>query len=365
MPEENDEESLISNRRRGGRTLTGFTESWLTGTYLPYAYGNYSTDVNVKTKSNNVEDDEDMTITKSKNSIDLTQLQKKVAVCKDLHGFYYKNYSNLDNGSIMPLNGFINFRKYPNKNSKKSLYKSYEYQGIIIGYENKGKLYYNTKDIVSTRPKSTELYYLVYVTCSSDGEKVSYITKVPFLNARSINKSHCEQIIKTFKIKILSGELSGKVWGLSPIKNQLSGAVFSTYSIEYGSSKKIGETFFIEVNTNNIINSIEGIEPNIKLKFTLSDIQFILPNLKGYNPPLDKTIVVGSNVKVRDKRINVGDDAVLTVQFIKPNFSSQKISKNSNNRQLDVVLCSTSKGEKFRIYAKNLKLIHNATQKQS
>lgn len=158
------------------------------------------------------------------------------------------------------------------------------------------------------------------------------------------------EVFELLDVEVKNSALSGKVFGKAEIKEQLVNKIFKggTYSIKYGNSKKLeSETYYIELP---IVEEIMGEKVSKFIKFVLSDVEFLIPNLKGYCFPKDRTIRIGNKVILNYDKFS-GPWEVLEV--IKDN-TSKKLHRNSENRKNDVVLI-TKNGRKKKVFVKYLK----------
>jgi len=348
--------------------------------YLNDIFGASRTQVvkssNSKTKVY-IEDDSDMRekglkINNLKNKIEtkLTTGEINLSVCNNLLSYYRKKYCNSlaasENLNIFPINTIIDIKD--NKNFRKD-YKP-TVSAIVLGYVIHNKIFNNIDELYnyyrSNKSKTSVIEILVYVInnnnykLNSEEEKIkfkfksNYFTKIPVSDFIRNNKNNTLEILNKFPIKIESGLLSGKVFGLSFIKNKLVDTIVKDYEIKMSISKKIGETYYIIIPYTNEETGKTG-----ELKFVMNDVSFIFPDIKGYNIPKDKTMVIGSNVKIKVNTPRLNTNTILTIQNIKPNPQSKRICKNSKTKQLDIIMCSTQEGSVFRFRAKELKLIDN------
>jgi len=160
---------------------------------------------------------------------------------------------------------------------------------------------------------------------------------------RSISDKDKLHFIKNLKYVIKDSDISGKVFGFHKVKKEYIGKTFSPIEFDRGISKKLGqETYYIIVHDK---------ENKRNLKFCIADVQLVLPNLKGYNFPKDKTINRNSVVIIKGE-----PGTRYKVVALYPNPNSKKIERNSSTRQLDIIQIADGMRTR-KVYAKNLKLI--------
>lgn len=280
--------------------------------------------------------------------IKLNSTEISKAVCTDIE-LYYKKYIKERVSGWRAINSLVHFNNTKQLN-KKAI--STTNKGILIGYSYNGKVYDSATEIVKTNYELSKVNAICKCYIPELNKYKTITTNVGKLATFYVT----EEILKTFKIKIIGSELSGKVFGKTQDKTNLIGSIFKNFEITKGNSKRIGETYYIIINVQDKLNNKEkAILPDQQLKFVLSDIELILPNIKGYNQPIDKTINKGSNVIVINPKFSLYKNQLLVVS-VKPDRTSKRIN-NSSNRRLDIVNCITTNGEALRIYAKDLKII--------
>jgi len=118
---------------------------------------------------------------------------------------------------------------------------------------------------------------------------------------------------------------------------------------------------------SNSVVSIENPDKGDEIYFLLGDCKVENKELCGYSIPMDKTITINSIVKVKDSKISKYNLKQVTnteaeVISIKPNSSSKKISKNSNNHRLDIITIR-NRFKEMKVYAQDLKFIKNKSIK--
>lgn len=287
----------------------------------------------------------------------LTEIEKTKAKCTSLHAHFYgkllgpEGQHQILKSSYVIYNivSFHSVEVVPNNNLPQGIIN----KGIIIGYiyNNKILSYEQARQV---KPLALDL--LIYVLSSTNKKNINKIKRQNCRNVESISRSEFPKLISKLKIKINDYELSSKLWGLGKLKNDLVGKTIKDYEILSGSSTVLGDTYYIIVN-NTTVDS-EGKTNVTKLKFLMHDIQFIIPSYKGFNLPIDKTIKVGSIVKlIKPGRKNINDN--LKVIEVREHPTSQRLSKFSKNRKLDIVSCVTPDNKILRFRAKDLKFINN------
>lgn len=144
---------------------------------------------------------------------------------------------------------------------------------------------------------------------------------------------------KIHKIRIKSVELSAAVFGLKKTKEKVLNNIYSDFNIEYGNSAKLkSETYYITIKCDNR-----------NIKFCISDIEFIKPDIKGYNFPKDKSIKKGSIVKMKKKKNNDSDRIKYTVV----NINRDAYRKGNSI----VTIYNSLNNQELKIYSKHLKVI--------
>ncbi len=281
--------------------------------------------------------------------IKLTSGEVAKAICSDLDKYYKKYVTDKANG-FKPVNGIVSFND-PNHTNK--LKKPTTFVGIVIGYSFNNKIYNTASEIANTQYIPDRVTAIIKAYDEKSNRFKTYRVSMLKLS----NWYATAEFLKKLKIKIIGGELSGKVFGKSQEKIELTDSYFRTFELTQGKSKKIGETYYITVNIKDQLNNkkLEFL-PDQELKFVLSDVEFVLPNVKGYVEPIDKTIKKGSHVIVTNPKFSLHKHR-LYVNAVKSDNTSKRINKNSTNRRLDIISCVTNMGEPLRLYAKDLKAI--------
>lgn len=311
----------------------------------------------MKKIGNDDEDEYNNKEDKSKIMVDqvnkLTKEEINKSICENVSKYYKKNYiEKLGKETPLgyfPINSIFDFvMSKLNINNKRQP----EITGILLGYIEENKIINQNNEMIKYFNNSLDLEIIFYVLKSNDKKvKPKSIIKVSKNNV--IRYSNCSDSFDNIPINIFDSSLSAKVFGLPEIKKSLEGTTIKDYKIEFGVSKKIGESYFV------IIPYVNSKEEKKHLRFVLNDINFLIPSTKGYNIPKDKTITVGQKVRVKQSNLKVTTDMILTVQNIKVNPQSKRISKNSKTKKLDIIMCSTNKGNVFRFKANELKQINN------
>lgn len=155
------------------------------------------------------------------------------------------------------------------------------------------------------------------------------------------------ETVSLFDIVIKDSELSAKVFGLKKDKTTLIGTKFKSgeYTIEYGRSNKLdSNTYYINV-------PFEGSNSGF-VKFVIRDVEFVIPEFKGWNFPKDKSILENDKVVIRKDP----DKQVWNVVAIQANNTSKLLCKNGLTRCKDIIRISNGKIIK-NVYAKYLKKV--------
>jgi len=284
------------------------------------------------------------------NKIVLTDIETNSAICHDLRENYLFKLSKKRSGHpYVGIGRMVVFLEFRDK-------KEIRTTGILLGYIADGNLY--TSDEELNGKKFMMIYSLVHVLDSEDEKVINSLKKVHY-GAVSIvtNETRFQKALNKLKIKIKDGHLSGKIWGFVDLKKSLVDTVTKNYKIEKGISKILGETYYIVVTH---VNEETGKEYNIK--YCLYDIEFVLPTLKGYSLPKDKTIRKNSIVRLKKPNEKYSEQKLMVIN-VTPNKSSGKLQRSSNNRKLDVIQCLTPDNKLLRFKAKDLKFIQNAESK--
>lgn len=212
------------------------------------------------------------------------------------------------------------------KNNKKSII-----NGLLQGIIYRGKVI-DIRDIKDT-DVFTEPYQLIYAYKRDNKNK--FVRSSDIIPKGNTYGDPIESIPSIYSIKIIDAELSSAVFGLKPTKESLVGAEYSNYTIERGTHSKLNqETYYVTVPYKNR-----------NIKFCLKDIEFIRPNLKGYNFPKNRNITEGSTVRLKrdDSRTKLIVMGVLTDKY-----------RKSNNI---IHVYDTMSNKEFKVYQKDLKLV--------
>lgn len=284
------------------------------------------------------------------NNIVLTQAEISAMQCIDVATFY-RNRHVSNNRYFRPLGEIIRTEALIENAQGVA-----EYQrliGIIVGYSFNGKNFLSAEDLQPEYNKyslSQSLFYWVAYHQTAADKSVKW----KFIKTRDcspLNGGSVLTFLKELKIRVKKADLSSRLFGLGTKKTDMVGKTFSDYSIDYGFAKKMsGETYYIIINHDGA-----------RYRFCMDDIEFVVPSIKGYNFPVDRTITKNSQVLVKNnkdcKHLPIG--TTLVVMNVKRNVNSKRLNKNSTNRQLDMVVCRTLDDQEVRVYAKNVKLINS------
>lgn len=252
----------------------------------------------------------------------------------------YESYDSIIRNNINP--------GITNKNIKSEFYQIFgkgSYLNMIIGYVEGSNIFIHGNDqlnnvddnyiILNNRSKS-----LLYRYNSED----SSTKLLKYKSNRDLGyklDTMYKHLSKFVPIKITDSEISSKVFGLKTAKESLVGTIFKDYTIEYGKSEKLNKrTLYITVPYKEI-----------NIKFCICDVEFIFPNFKGYNPPKDKTIKVGSIVKI----IGDSNNIKYSVIDVIPDRFSRRISRSTNRRRDLITISNGLKSS--TIYCEKLKLV--------
>lgn len=295
-----------------------------------------------------VREDEDM----SKLKIELSQEELNKATVTNLSNWYRNRYNvHKIYDSLLTIKSAVGIRINNTVN-----------YGLLLGYIYQEKTYHSVHDLMNViglsgyekhisdvaYNRDSNIKALVYLLDFSSGKSSIKVINGRYISAVNEDRLRWYLNNKFLNIKINSSELSAKIFGLAKVKAELVGTTTNNYLIERSSVSKLAEeTLFIKIPHNDKW-----------LKFCLDDIDFQFPNIIGYNPPKDKTITVNSIVRLMNNKNcrSIEKDSRLVVEIIKPNPKSARLSKNSNNRKLDVVYARYN-NTRVTVYAKDLKLI--------
>lgn len=144
-----------------------------------------------------------------------------------------------------------------------------------------------------------------------------------------------EAIIDLCKIRVKSITESSILFGNRNKKKKMleesnSGTLFNVKSVISN---------YLSKKTNEVVNIIEVFNGEINLKFKVEDLEFVLPDLRGYNKPKDRTITKGTLCKiVNDKHIKLDKGAEVQVleinnvtlgKVIRGSYDKNKYAKSS------------------------------------
>lgn len=218
---------------------------------------------------------------------------------------------------------------------------------LLVGkYVNGEILYYNDPRITNYKGIPGDIF--LEVTKIGDQSKFKLIRIENSATIRKITNYH--SLIDVLDLKISDADLSSRLFGgLVKEKHSLINSVFKPgqYEVKEGRSKLLDDRVITYLN----IPLLQGEEVKM-VKFVPCEVDFTLPNLKGYSLCKDKTIKVHDTVILKRDRCRIP----YTVIDIKPNLTSKKMSRSSNTRYKDVI--SIINGDLVKqVYAKYLKKI--------
>lgn len=174
-----------------------------------------------------------------------------------------------------------------------------------------------------------------------------------------------DTILQSCIVLIKKSQDSSKSFGFGPTKREMVGKYYKIDNITYNVFNK-------ETNKNESLITIKNEKLGKSLKFYLSDVEIIIPSpnswLKSYNLPKDRTIKIGSNVKlVNNKNLKLDKNTKLLVHSIKGEkqyiaipisdfktgirYHKEKVNPNCP------VVCKNDKGEVFKLKMKQIKVI--------
>jgi hypothetical protein len=280
-------------------------------------------------------------INKKEEIVELTSEEKKVGRVSSLREYFLQGLRGPMYGTIPMMNiGEI----FEGRLKKDKPWTKYILMGLILN----GKMYTDNKEarvITGSKKLEKEAEYVVY---DVDSKKIERYTRTLVdYNMRYIDSADVARermFFNGFQYRVKDSVLSGKMFGYGNIKKDLVGKVLPAM-FDFGSSQKLGADTFFAV--------IYHADKDRSIKFALADLEVVLPSLKGYNFPKDKTIRQGCKVILKGNK-----DQIYTVQQVWENKSSKRVSKRSMNRLLDVVMVQASNGLSQKTYAKNVKVIN-------
>ena len=287
-----------------------------------------------------IKEDEDMKVSNNKDMKPLEKEEIERAIWKEQpNKFFLKDL--LEKGETSKL---FPIGKFGSGNINRTLGGNGVY--LILGHRFDGKVIYTNEEsneIYKTGVKKRE--YIIYDILN---KKVGLYeaNRVEAYFSSAGNSTILNYLYKYFNYKIIDSILSGRVFGLGKSKANLVGTTVSNVKLEFGESVRLKDSSWYAVVYNETTNQ--------SVKFCLSDLEIILPNIKGYNFPKDKTINKGSSVVIKTNK-----QSVYKVMEIYPNPSSQRLRKNCETRKLDVLRVTniTNHLDSHKVYAKNVKLV--------
>lgn len=280
-------------------------------------------------------------INKKEEIVELTSEEKKVGRVSSLRDYFLQGLRGPMYGALPMMSiGEI----FEGRLKKDKPWTKYILMGVILN----GKIYTDNKEarvLTGSKKLEKEAEYVVY---DVDSKKIERYTRTLVdYNMRYIDSADFARermFFNAFQYKVKDSVLSGKMFGYGNIKKDLVGKTLSAH-FDFGSSQKLGADTFFAV--------LYHAEKDRSIKFAIADLELVLPSLKGYNFPKDKTIRQGSKVILKGNK-----DQIYTVQQIWENKSSKRVSKRSMNRLLDIVMVSASNGLSQKTYAKNVKVVN-------
>lgn len=220
---------------------------------------------------------------------------------------------------------------------------------LILGHRLDGKVYTTNKEVNSILGNKNSIRKREYIVYNLITRKIQLFDANTF--ERSFSPASGAKLLailkETFKYKIIDSKLSGRVFGLGKNKAELVGTIVENVKLEFGESVRLkGSTWYAIVYNSKTDQNI---------KFCLTDLELILPNIKGYNFCKDRTIYKGNFVVLKRDEVKT----VYRVTDIYRNSNSQRLMKNSNTRKLDVFLLTDPNNqlESKKVYAKNVKKV--------
>lgn len=287
-----------------------------------------------------IKDDEDMG-TKPSSNKDMKPLEKEEiekALWKEEPNLYFlKNLlENNKESRMIPIGsiGSGNLERLPLTNNN----------WLIIAHRLNGKVITTNKESIEILvERNIKKEYVLYNLQTKKIQLFRSDVTEAYLNTSKNNKNILNQL---FKYKIIGSTLSGRTFGLGKIKATLVGTIIENIKLEFGDSVRLG--------TNTWYAVIQDPTSEKSIKFCLSDLEIILPNIKGYNFPKDRTIRKGSSVVLKNNL-----NTVYKVTDIYVNTSSQRLMKNSQTRKLDVLQLVNINNpyDTNKVYAKNVKIV--------
>lgn len=256
-------------------------------------------------------------------------------------------------------------------------YSGYYPNAIVLGYEYQRTLY-STKaelDVVLPEPITQEQRLHIKLAVFNLGTKpfndktpvTNKIGKILFVNMvnSSISKNkdlqkyytilHTVQVVKyRFNSSI---QATIDLMGMSTTRNTLVASMVKPMMFNYkkfNKKVKVGDKEQVEaIHTVVVVNPATGKD----VKFLISDIHLLLPNLKGYNFPKERVIKAGSIVYVKNT-----SEIVPTQRYVVKEITRHKVSSplQHNHRTLQkmdvVVIEDENTNQILKVQAVNLKL---------
>lgn len=177
-----------------------------------------------------------------------------------------------------------------------------------------------------------------YICYNSDKGKVMAFPRILTHNFSKNHSSYYMGVLRNLRYKV-TGNLSGKIFGYPTVKNATIGKIVKLEDLINKNSTRL------QSNTYAALIYDEG--TNKTYTYCLRDLEIILPSIKGYNPPKDKTFRPNRVVYIKGQ-----PTMKYTIVDIVRNKASKRIS-NTINRQLDVAVLSNGK----KVWLKNLKIV--------
>lgn len=225
----------------------------------------------------------------------------------------------------------------------KSITRSYY---LLLGQGISGKVYEDNQEAATaykvTKPKVNDIKYMLFDIAANKLIVKSYLEATNYISP--CGSSDSLLALSLLRYNIIDSTLSGRVFGFANGKAKMVGSV-NSIKIEHGSSVKLGQDSYYAIIFDELTNK--------NVKFCLSDLQVVLPKVKGYNFPKDTTIKKGSNVTIK------GSETQFVVRAVHINPASKRLNKRGTTRALDVLQIDsiTNMYDSRKVYAKNVKLV--------
>jgi len=244
---------------------------------------------------------------------------------------------------------------------------TYLYSAIVLDLAKSGRFIYSGSESIKESPKAIneqEVKLLEYIPIRSSWTRGFYVKKddgkhylvgleeqssstedkkrlfgillpegfdpMGAIDATAITK-YCKFIVKDY-VK------SSRLFKFTDLKKSLVGKTLNGCEIEFDSKIKSTDEKFATVKL--IIDE----ENDKKTRFLLSDLQIVYPNIKGFNPPKDRTLRVGVNAKISDNRkLQIPRNEQVKVVSIKKigeksyavvNYNNKKVMVNSKSLKI-------------------------------